>query len=104
MMTNDDIPKAFLRRNETRAICSKKLSVQVRDTRGTLAYWHPAYVKAYFAVLHAYAEHLKHAPYRANVLGVRLNFNALGTEHTAVRPEDQDPSRWTVRRLASDLL
>ena len=75
---------------------SKKLSVQVRDARGTLAYWHPAYVKAYLAMLHAYAEHLKHAPYRANVLGVRLNFNALGTEHTAVPPEDRDPSRWTV--------
>jgi hypothetical protein len=75
---------------------SKKLSIQVRDKRGTLAYWHPAYVKAYLAMLHAYAEHLKHAPYRAHVLGVRLNFNALGTEHTTVPPEDRDAAGWTV--------
>jgi hypothetical protein len=58
---------------------AKKLSVQVRDEQGTLAYWHPAYIKAYLAMLHAYAVHLKQARYRAAVLGVRLNFNALGT-------------------------
>jgi hypothetical protein len=75
---------------------AKKLSVQVRDSRGTLAYWHPAYIKAYMAMLHACAAHLKQARYRAAVLGVRLNFNALGTEHTAVAAEDRDPSRWTV--------
>src|SRR5581483_1770023 len=74
----------------------KKLSVQVRDKRGTLAYWHPAYVKAYLAMLHAYADHLKHAPYRAGVLGVRLNFNALGTEHTAVPAQDRDPGPWSL--------
>src|SRR5215472_2896424 len=71
---------------------AKKLSVQVRDSSGTLAYWHPAYIKAYIAMLHACAAHLKQARYRAAVLGVRLNFNALGTEHTAVAAEDRDPS------------
>ena len=75
---------------------AKKLSVQEQDRRGTLAYWHPAYVKAYLAMVHAYAQHLKQAPYRASVLGVRLNFNALGTEHTAVAAEDRDPALWTV--------
>ena len=47
-------------------------------------------------MLHAYAQHLKQAPYRASVLGVRLNFNALGTEHTTVLPEDRDPARWRI--------
>jgi hypothetical protein len=74
----------------------QKLSVQVRDAQGTLQYWHPAYVKSYLAMLHAYAQHLKRAPYRAAVLGVRLNFNALGTEHTAVPADDRDPARWML--------
>jgi len=73
-----------------------RLSVQVRDERGTLQYWHPAYVRAYCNFLAAYGEHLKRSPWRSSILGVRLNFNAIGTEHTHLENADRDLGRWVV--------
>lgn len=72
----------------------KRLSIQVSDKQGTLQYWHPAYVKAYCDFLAAYAEHLKRSPFRSAILGVRLNFNAIGTEHSNPDAADRDPGRW----------
>ena len=72
----------------------ERLSIQVADKQGTLQYWHPAYVKAYCDFLAAYAEHLKQSPFRSAILGVRLNFNAVGTEHTSLTEADRDPRRW----------
>ena len=74
----------------------KKLSPQVRDARGTLAYWHPVYRQAYRRMIQAYGQHLRSSPLRDTVLGVRLNFNALGTEHLEVPEGDRAPERWTV--------
>ncbi|MCL4401400.1 MAG: beta-galactosidase [Acidobacteria bacterium] len=74
----------------------KKLSIQVRDRQGTLAYWHPNYVQAYTALIAAYGRHLKASPYRSSVLGVRLNFNALGTEHVEIPVADRDGAHWVV--------
>jgi hypothetical protein len=75
---------------------AKRLSVQVGDRQGTLQYWHPDYIRAYLDLIAAYGRHLKESPYRSAVLGVRLNFNALGTEHTAIPPEDRGPGAWIV--------
>jgi hypothetical protein len=72
----------------------QKLSNQIRDTQGTLAYWHPYYVQSYTNLLAAYAKHLKESPFRSAVLGVRMNFNGLGTEHLDIPPAERDPSRW----------
>jgi len=72
------------------------LSVQVRDKQGTLQFWHPAYVKAYLDLLAAYGRHLCSCAYRDSVLGVRLNFNAIGTEHLHLRKPERDPSQWIV--------
>lgn len=64
------------------------LNVQVRDSRGTLMYWHPVFERTYVNFLRAYAAFLKQSPYRASLLGVRQNFNAIGTEHWRV-PNNQ---------------
>jgi hypothetical protein len=74
----------------------KPLSVQIRDKQGSLQYWHPAYVKAYTDLLAAYGRHVKASPYRSSVLGIRMNFNALGTEHVEIPPDQRDPSAWIV--------
>lgn len=74
----------------------KKLSRQIQDERGTLAYWHPVYQQAYRRLVQSCAAWLKASPLKENVLGIRLNFNALGTEHFDVPEEDRDPARWTV--------
>ncbi len=74
----------------------QKLSKQVGDAAGTLAYWHPTYIQAYTKLIAAYAQHLKQSPQRAAILGVRMNFNALGTEHLEVPQADRDPARWVV--------
>jgi hypothetical protein len=72
--------------------------VQVNDSEGTLQYWHPTYRKAYLDLLAAYGQHLKKSPYRQAILGVRLNFNAVGTEHFDVPAEYQDPAKWITPR------
>jgi len=71
-----------------------KLSNQINDDQGTLMYWHPNHLKAYTDFLAAYGQHLAASPYHDAVLGVRLNFNALGTEHMHVKVPDRDPAAW----------
>ena len=72
------------------------LGVQVRDKRGTLMYWHPEFERAYLNFLRAYAAFLKQSPYRASLLGVRQNFNAIGTEHLQVPREKIPLTQWSV--------
>lgn len=73
---------------------AEKLSVQIRDNRGSLMYWHPNHARAYLDFVAAFGKHIRQSPYRKAVLGVRLNFNALGTEHSWVEKEYQQASRW----------
>lgn len=73
-----------------------KLSVQVRDREGTLMYWHPLHRDAYTGMLRAFGEFLARCPERDALIGLRLNFNAIGTEHFAVPREAQDWAKWLV--------
>ena len=77
-------------------VLPEPLSVQVRDPQGTLMYWHPLFEQAYANFLRAYAAFLKQSPYRASLLGVRQNFNALGTEHRRVPNHKIALSLWRV--------
>lgn len=74
----------------------EKLSVQVRDKQGTLMYWHPLYRDAYTNMLKAFAAFLAQSPDREVLIGIRLNFNAIGTEHFPVPKEAQNLSKWIV--------
>jgi hypothetical protein len=74
----------------------EKLSVQVRDQQGTLMYWHPIHRDAYTNMLRAFAEFLSQNPDRATLIGIRLNFDAIGTEHLTVPREAQVPAKWIV--------
>ncbi len=71
-----------------------KLSIQVGDDPGTLMYWHPVYVKAYTEMLAAFAQHLKNSPWLANVVGIRQNFDAIGTEQINVPAANQSLNQW----------
>jgi len=74
----------------------EKLSHQVGDNEGTLMYWHPTFIKAYTDFLKAYADHLKKSPYLSVMVGVRMNFDAFGTEHFIVPDNKRDLSQWIV--------
>ena len=76
--------------------CPDKLGEQVADKQGTLMYWHPRHQQAYLNFLRAYGEFVQTAPWREQVLGIRLNFNALGTEHWRVAAGDRDLGNWTT--------
>ena len=65
-----------------------------QDTRGTLMYWHKNYRDAYVNFLKAYAKHLKESPYRSSILGIRLNYNAIGTEQFLIRRIYRNTSIW----------
>lgn len=73
-----------------------KLSHQINDKQGSLMYWHPEFIKAYSNFIKAYSAHLKSSPYLTTLAGVRMNFNALGTEHTNVPERKQSLDQWIV--------
>jgi hypothetical protein len=75
---------------------TEKLSVQVNDRQGTLAYWHPAYRAAYLKLIAAYGEHIRGSRLRKTVVGIRLNFIAVGTEHVEVAEPFKSASAWTL--------
>jgi len=73
-----------------------KLSIQVRDSQGTLMYWHPVFLNAYINMLKAFAAFMAQSPDWRAAIGVRLNFDAIGTEHGIVSKEAQDLSKWKI--------
>ena len=73
-----------------------QFSIQTRDKQGTLQYWHPVYVKAYTDLIAAYARELKASPLRSRIAGIRLNFNALGTEHMDIPEAERGAEHWVV--------
>jgi hypothetical protein len=73
---------------------TKKTLTKEQDSRGTLQYWHPAYVKLYTDLIAAFAHEVKASPYRSHVIGVRLNYDAIGTEFLIVPPAERDPANW----------
>ena len=74
----------------------EKLSPQVGDKQGSLMYWHPEFIKVYSNFIKAYSAHLKQSPYLQVLAGVRMNFNALGTEHTEVPEDKRSLDQWKV--------
>lgn len=74
----------------------EKLSTQITDPQGTLMYWHPRHEQAYRNMIAAYADFMRTSPYKDAVLGVRMNFNALGTEHMNVPTDKRDLAQWVV--------
>jgi hypothetical protein len=73
---------------------TKKTLTKEQDRRGTLQYWHPAYVKLYTDLIAAFAHEVKASPYHDRVIGVRLNYDAIGTEFLIVPEAQRDPSNW----------
>ncbi len=73
----------------------ERLSVQINDPV-TLMYWHPAHRDAYLAMIRALGEYLEEVPHGDRLLGIRMNFNALGTEHHHVPKEYASAERWTI--------
>jgi hypothetical protein len=75
----------------------KPLSHQVNDPQGTLMFWHPVHAAAHERLIEALGNYLRDSKYGKTVLGVRLNFNALGTEHAQIPPTGpRATSQWTV--------
>jgi hypothetical protein len=66
------------------------------ETDQYLQYWHPAYIQAYTDLIAALAREVKASPECSRVIGVRLNYNAIGTEFLIVRPEERDPAQWSA--------
>jgi len=67
--------------------------VQVNDKR-TLMFWHENFKTAYFRLLAAYADYLKKNPHKDIITGLRLNYDAIGTEHWEVPAQCLPLSQW----------
>ena len=61
-----------------------------------LQYWHPYFVEQYTAMIRALADHLARVSYSSDILGVRQNFDAVGTEGTGIPSNLRHSSLWTV--------
>ena len=67
------------------------------DPNGRPMYWYPRFTNAYLNFLKAFADHLKRAPYKDTILGVRQNFNAIGTEGIVMNdPQAKDLKNWVI--------
>jgi hypothetical protein len=75
---------------------TKMTLTKEQDRHGTLEYWHPAYVKLYTDLVAAFAHEVKSSPYHDHVIGVRLNYDAIGTEFLIVPEPQRDPSNWVA--------
>jgi hypothetical protein len=73
---------------------AEKLHHQVRDPQGTLMFWHPRFEQAHLAMLRAVASHLRENPHRDRLLGIRMNFNAIGTEQFIVPAKYHKAEAW----------
>lgn len=60
----------------------------IHDPKGALQYWDPQYVTYYTNFISAFGAWARsyNAANGNKILGVRLNFNAVGTEHTTINP------------------
>lgn len=74
----------------------KKFSLQVRDEKGSLMYWHPTHKEAYVNLLGALSEFVRSNKNSRYFLGIRQNFNGLGTEHITIPRENQDLNQWII--------
>ncbi len=74
----------------------EKFSVQIRDKEGSLMFWHPLHKEAYFDLLSAFANFIKNNEAGNYLLGIRQNFNGLGTEHVHVPVEKTDLTEWII--------
>lgn len=74
----------------------EKFSVQIRDPKGSIMYWHPTHRDAYINMLKAFADFLKQNENRKYLIGIRQNFNGFGTEHLPVADQNVDLSQWIV--------
>jgi len=79
----------------------QRISYQVQDHKGTLMFWHPLFQKTYLDFIAALAKHINESPYKKNVIGVRMNFNGLGTEGMTVSPQNRALSQWIVPKGAT---
>ncbi len=73
-----------------------KFHQQVQDERGTLMFWHPRFIEAHLAMLRSLAGHLRASPFRSRLLGIRMNFNAVGTEQLHVPDAYRNPGAWKI--------
>ena len=74
----------------------KKFSVQVRDPKGSIMYWHPTHKQAYTNLLKAFAEFVRKNKNGKYLIGIRQNFNGVGTEHLHIPAENRDLKQWIV--------
>jgi hypothetical protein len=75
---------------------TQKFSVQVRDKKGSLMYWHPTHKQAYANLLKAFAEFVRNNKNGKYLVGIRQNFNGVGTEHLRIPEENRDLKQWIV--------
>ncbi len=75
---------------------TQKFSVQVRDKKGSLMYWHPTHKQAYINLLKAFAEFVSNNKNGKYLVGIRQNFNGVGTEHLRIPEENRDLKQWII--------
>ena len=81
---------------ENRDPCPDTVTPPAGTKSCVLQYWHPFFVEQYVKMVHALASHLAHAEYAQKLLGVRQNFDAVGTEGLAVPAPVRNTTLWHV--------
>jgi hypothetical protein len=74
----------------------RKMTLQVKNTQGSLMYWHPTFIHHHHEFLAAMSKALKSSPHLDRIIGLRVSPNAFGTEHCHVPPKFQALKQWVV--------
>jgi hypothetical protein len=82
--------------NQLIALGAGHLAKQTANADGLPMHWHPAYIEAHERMIEALAQFVKNSPLRKYIFGVRLNYNAVGTEITFVPQEIRAASLWNT--------
>jgi hypothetical protein len=66
-----------------------------------LQFWHPYFIDQYSGMLQAYSKHLAAHPQRKQLLGIRMNYDAVGTEGTGCPHQIcNNESEWLVPKAS----
>lgn len=66
------------------------------EEKGTLMYWHPAYLNAQMKMLGALGSHLKALPERTAIAAISMRLNAIGSDQYDASATVADRAKWVL--------
>ncbi|MBK1706373.1 hypothetical protein CKO40_17915 [Halochromatium glycolicum] len=90
----DSVPRLTPAQLADRALAT--IAGKTDNPAGMPMYWHPAYLSAMQGMVEALAQFVLRSDLRKSVAGIRMNYNAIGTEHWLVPTKVRSADQWNL--------